>query len=93
MLSKTTCPLGSECEEIKNNVLHTCKWFTQIKGINPQTGEHVDERACAISLLPMLLIETAKENRGQTAALESFRNEMVKRADRARLLGYSDDLK
>ena len=46
-------------------------------GKNPNTGEEVDEWACAIAWMPTLQIEVANTNRGQTAALESFRNETV----------------
>ena len=38
----------------------------------------VDEWACSIQFLPMLLIENSQQQRGTGAAVESFRNEMVK---------------
>ncbi len=72
-----TCPLGSKCEEIKDNQMHRCAWYTKMVGKNPNTGEDVDEWACAIAWMPTLQIEVANTNRGQTAALESFRNETV----------------
>jgi hypothetical protein len=74
---KTTCPLGSQCEEIKDNQMHRCAWYTKLVGKNPNTGEDVDDWSCAIAFMPMLQIEMANTNRGQTAALESFRNETV----------------
>ena len=39
-----TCPLGSECEEIKDNkiTLDVCG-TTAVRGTNPNTGEEVDE--------------------------------------------------
>jgi hypothetical protein len=69
-----TCPLGSQCEEIKNNQVHRCAWYTKIIGKNPN-GEDVNDWGCAIAFMPMLQIEMSQTNRGQTAALESFRNE------------------
>ena len=75
---KTTCPLGNECETAQDNVIHRCAWYTEIAGENPQDGEVIKEWGCAITWLPMLQIETSRTNRGQTAALESFRNETVK---------------
>jgi hypothetical protein len=72
-----TCPLGHTCEEIKNNKIHRCMWYTQIAGMNPQTGEPIDEWKCAITWLPLLSVEMSMTNRGQTAAIESFRNETV----------------
>ena len=73
-----TCPLGSECEEIKDNKIHRCMWYTAVRGTNPNTGEDVDEWNCAIAWGPILQIETSQTQRGVSTALESFRNETVK---------------
>ena len=72
-----TCPLGGKCEEIKDNKLHRCAWYTQLAGTNPQTGEIVNESKCSLAWMPLLLVENAGTNRGQTAALESFRNAVI----------------
>ena len=49
------CPLiGEECMKLK------CEWFTQVRGMNPQTGQEVDEWGCAVTWLPMLLIENSQ---------------------------------
>ena len=67
------CPLvQGDCVELK------CAWFTQVRGTNPNTGKEVDEWACAMAWLPMLLIENSQQQRQTGAAVESFRNEMVK---------------
>ncbi len=69
----THCPfLDREC------IQHKCMMWTQLRGSNPQTGVEVDEYDCAIKWLPILLIEGAKETRQGAAAIESFRNEMVR---------------
>ena len=47
-------------------------------GKNPQTGQDVHERNCAVTWLPMLLIEGSQQTRQAGSAIESFRNEMVK---------------
>lgn len=73
-----TCPLGSECEEIKDNKIHRCMWYTAVRGTNPNTGEEMDEWNCAIAWGPILQIETSQTQRGVSSALESFRNETVK---------------
>jgi len=73
-----TCPLGSECEEIKDNKIHRCMWYTNVKGKDPQSEELIDEWSCAITWLPTLQIETSQTQRGVSSALESFRNETVK---------------
>lgn len=78
-----TCPLGSKCEEIKDNKLYRCAWYTELKGRNPQTGEQVDEKACAISWLPVMQVEVAQANRGTSEAVISLREETIKRQDAA----------
>ena len=50
----------------------------QVRGTNPNTGQEVDEWDCSIKWLPMLLIENSQQQRQTGAAVESFRNEMVK---------------
>jgi hypothetical protein len=75
------CPLIKEdCKGLG------CSWFTQLRGTNPQTGEPVDEWGCAVTWLPMLLIENSQMQRQTGAAVESFRNEMVKANDHSRQL-------
>jgi hypothetical protein len=75
---ESTCPLGSTCEEVKDGKIHRCAWYTKIVGKNPQSEEQIEDWACAIAWLPMLQVEMSQTNRGQTHALESFRNETVK---------------
>jgi hypothetical protein len=75
---ENTCPLGSTCEEVKDGKINRCAWYTKVIGQNPQSEEQIEDWACAISWLPMLQIEMSQTNRGQTEALESFRNETVK---------------
>lgn len=66
------CPLmHKDCIGIQ------CSWFTQVRGTNPNTGQEVDEWGCAVTWLPVLLIENAQQSRQAGAAIESFRNEMV----------------
>jgi hypothetical protein len=50
----------------------------QIRGTNPNSGEPVDEWGCSMAWMPMLMIENSQQQRGTSAAVESFRNEMVK---------------
>lgn len=71
---KDNCPLHNfePCKKFD------CAWFCQMRGTDPNTGKEVDEYACAVAWLPMLLVENAAQNRQTGAAVESFRNEMVK---------------
>lgn len=73
---KDNCPLNKfePCKKLE------CAWFTKIVGTNPNTGKEVEEYGCAVAWLPMLLIEGSQQSRQTGAAVESFRNEMVKGA-------------
>ena len=81
-----TCPLGHTCEELiekpgGEKVIRKCRWFVHIRGQNPQTHEEVDEVDCAIAWQPILSLEMSRTNRGQTQAIESFRNAVVAQND------------
>jgi hypothetical protein len=70
---------GKYCPLIKKDCIGLqCSWFTRIRGMNPNTGEEIDEWGCAITWLPMLTIENSNQQRHTAAAVESFRNETVK---------------
>lgn len=71
---KDNCPLNGfePCKQLD------CAWFVQMRGTDPNSGKEVDEHSCGIAWLPMLLVENAAQNRQTGAAIESFRNEMVK---------------
>src|SRR5690606_40880572 len=86
---KNNCPLDGfkPCRQFE------CAWFTQIRGTNPNTGKEVDEYACAIAWLPMLTIENSQQQRQTGAAVESFRNEMVKANESTQLLLLASDRK
>jgi hypothetical protein len=70
---------GNFCPLIKKDcVKFKCSWYMHIRGMNPNTGEDVDHWGCAVSWMPMLAIENSQQQRSTGAAVESFRNEMVK---------------
>tara|TARA_R100001129_G_scaffold3502_1_gene3409 strand:- start:779 stop:1078 length:300 start_codon:yes stop_codon:yes gene_type:complete len=70
---------GSFCPLIKKDCIELkCAWFTQLRGHNPNTGEEIDDWGCAVGWLPVLLVENSQQQRSTGAAVESFRNEMVK---------------
>lgn len=72
--AKPNCPLNGfePCKQLD------CAWFLKIQGANPNTGEQVDEWGCSMAWLPVLMIENSQQQRQTGAAVESFRNEMVK---------------
>ena len=55
-----------------------CPKFVQLQGNNPQTGDPISKYGCADQFIPLLLIENSQMQRQTGAAVESFRNEMVK---------------
>ena len=70
---------GKFCPLIKKDCIELqCSWFTQIRGMNPNTGKEIDEWGCSIAWMPVLMIENSNQQRHTGAAVESFRNEMVK---------------
>jgi hypothetical protein len=78
---------GTFCPLIKKDCVGlTCAWYTRVQGIDNNTGNQVDNYECAISWLPMLLIENSGQQRSTGAAVESFRNEMVKSNEQAQAL-------
>jgi hypothetical protein len=71
---KPNCPLDGfkPCRQLE------CTWFIKIRGYHPNTGDPIDDWGCSIAWLPVLMIENSQQQRQTGAAVESFRNEMVK---------------
>lgn len=80
---KIKCPATAfkrSCRDIVTKC--DCPKFVSIKGVDPQGGV-VDRHGCVDSFLPLLLIENAQMSRQTGAAVESFRNEVVKANEEA----------
>jgi hypothetical protein len=74
------CPMTQaprRCEYVEDNKIHRCGAYMTLAGVDPSTGEKVDDDRCVINWLPVLLIEGSSQQRSTAAAVESFRNEMV----------------
>ena len=70
---------GNFCPLIRKDCIeHKCAWYTHVRGMNPNTGEDIDHWGCAVTWMPMLTIENSQQQRQTGAAVESFRNEVVK---------------
>lgn len=71
---KANCPLDgfNPCRQLD------CAWFMKVRGNNPNTGEEIDDYGCSMAWLPVLMIENSQRQYQTGAAVESFRNEMVK---------------
>lgn len=74
---KANCPLDGfkPCRQLE------CAWFMKVRGTNPNTGEEIDDYGCSMAWLPVLMIENSQRQYQTGAAVESFRNEMVKAND------------
>lgn len=72
--SKTNCPLDgfNPCRQLE------CAWFIKVAGTNPQTGKEIEDWGCSMAWMPILIVENSQQQRQTGAAVESFRNEMVK---------------
>jgi hypothetical protein len=57
---------------------HSCPKWIHILGSDPNTGQQVDKYGCNDSFQHILMIENSQMQRQTGAAVESFRNEMVK---------------
>jgi hypothetical protein len=82
---KVKCPatgFAKSCHSIVTK--HACPKFVTIKGMDPQSGQVIDQHGCVDSFLPLLLLEVAQQARQTGAAVESFRNEVVKADEAAR---------
>lgn len=84
MEAKAGCPLDKfkPCKQL------ACAWFIQLRGLNPNTGQEIDEWGCAIAWQPILMIENAQQQRQTAAAVESLRNEVVAANQSAPGLGF-----
>jgi CxxC motif-containing protein len=78
-----TCPLGSKCEEIKDNKMYRCAWYTCLQGKNPQSEEVINEWQCAMAWMPIMMVENAQQSRGVNQAITSMRDETIARQDLA----------
>jgi len=84
--TKNICPLGSECESIKDGVIHKCMWHIKVIGPGPQTDEPMDQWGCAIAFQPILTIEGNLRQLGIAASIQSLRNEVAKANEAQQIL-------
>jgi len=65
---------------------YDCKFYQQFRGQNPQTGQEEDKWECTTVMMPLLLIENARQIRSMTAATESNRNVLANMVAEPRFL-------
>jgi hypothetical protein len=76
---KHNCPLNNfePCKQLD------CAWFVKLSGKDPNTGKEIDDFGCAMAWLPVMLVENAMQSRQTGAAVEGFRNEMVRQNEQS----------
>ncbi len=85
-IGKCLCGEPERMETIDGKpVLIRCPLYQSLK-VQNEKGEWDDEWKCSIAWTPILLIENKLEARALSKYVESFRNELVKRVDRAQAL-------
>lgn len=92
-MGKPIADKGMICPQYRKDVskvCHTCAWYVMLRGKNKNTGADVDEWGCAVAWGPIMAVETAHAANSTAAAIESFRNEMVKQNDHSLLQGVED---
>lgn len=79
---KANCPLNNfePCKQLD------CAWFLKIRGKDPQSMEEIEDWGCAMAWMPIMMIENSQMQRQTGAAVESFRNEMVKTNEQSQQL-------
>ncbi len=66
---------GAMCRYIKDGKEHICSAYISITGKDPVTGEEYSQQwDCADVWMVRGVLEAARTNRGQTAAIEGLRN-------------------
>jgi len=69
------------CEYVYKNTIHRCNEFIEMAGVDAQ-GKDWNRWTCARSAMPALIIESSSTNRSVAMAIESQRNEQIKRQDK-----------
>lgn len=67
---------------------HSCQAWVRLAGTDEQ-GKTVDEFRCSDAWVPVLLVKNIQQSASTGAAVESFRNEMVKQNQVSLLLSAS----
>ena len=79
-----TCPLGGVCERVIDGRIERCMWQVEIKGRDPQTGEHVDKKDCSMAVMPILLVQSTAASIQIASATDSARNVLFEGFKRVR---------
>jgi hypothetical protein len=73
-----SCPFGHVCETVKDNKIHRCVLYLEMKTKNNISNEEKGVWNCAMNWNVILQHETNSRVFGVQQATEDFSNEMVK---------------
>lgn len=71
--SDTYCPLW---RKPLSKVCHTCEWYIQMRGKDPQSETMLDHWGCAIRWMPILQIESTQQARQAGASADKVATEV-----------------
>lgn len=94
-MRKAASEVGNFCPLLKGPcVENKCMWWTRVIGKDVNTGEDHDHWGCAVTWMPVLFIEGANQTRAAGAAIESLRNNLVKRLPKpqTKQLGHDGEI-
>lgn len=77
-MGKPIADPGMNCPLWRKDVsrcCHLCAWYSPVRGVHPQTGEHIDLWQCAMSNLVLTTLETAKAAAEGGAITQELRND------------------
>ena len=92
MKTTISCPLGKKCKSVtvddEGQITETqlCAWHIKLAGKNPQDGTDTEQEGCAITYIPILLVQNSLHTQSTTAAVENFNNEMASQNEMSRNL-------
>lgn len=69
---------NKKCPYFRKKCLkHDCTHYIALRGLDPQTGQEIDQYGCAIVWQVIATLEGNKETRQAAKAVESLRNKLV----------------
>ena len=90
---RLSCPYGHKCEQVRDGYIERCVKYIPLKGLDRNTGKEVDEYNCTEVWQVILSTEGNQFTRETGAAIESFRNEMVRDNDEMRRVLSSNEMR
>lgn len=79
--TKTFCPLGKTCEEVRDGAIHRCNWYLlTVELVDGVPDESTRSSVCAIPMVCVHLTELKQKTVGVQAAVENRVNKLIELA-------------